>query len=199
MNYEPLILASQSPRRRELLAQLGLQFAVLPSRAKERFGKGTPAAQARRLATEKAQEVVARLRARALRRGEGAEGWVLGADTIVVKSGRLMGKPKSAADAARMLGLLQGATHRVITGLALLPLAEGKPWIAHESTRVTFRRLSRDEIAGYVASGEPMDKAGAYGIQGRAGAFVSRISGDYFNVVGLPLAKLAVKFNSAKP
>ena len=188
MNYSPLILASQSPRRKALLAQLGLRFQVLPSRAIERFGKGAPAVQARRLAREKAEEVVRRLR----RRGE-SKGWVLGADTIVVKSGRLLGKPKSEADAARMLRLLSGATHSVITGLALLPLGEGKPWIAHELTRVTFRRLSAGEISAYVAGGEPMDKAGAYGIQGKAGAFVRGIRGDYFNVVGLPLAKLAVK------
>jgi septum formation protein len=192
MIYEPLILASQSPRRKELLAHLGVRFQVLPSRAQERFGKGSPAFQARRLAREKAEEVVARLR----KRGE-SQGWVLGADTIVVKSGRLLGKPKNESDAARMLRLLSGGEHGVITGLALLPLGQGKPWIAHELTRVSFRKLSPAEIADYVMSGEPMDKAGAYGIQGRAGAFVSGIRGDYFNVVGLPLAKLAVKFSAS--
>ena len=188
--YSPLILASQSPRRKALLAQIGIPCIVIPSRAKERFGKGSPAAQARRLATEKAQEVATRLQ----RRGEG-HGWVLGADTIVVKSGRLLGKPRSAAEAVRMLRLLSGATHEVITGLALLPLGEGKPWISHESTQVSFRSLSEAEIAGYVASGDPMDKAGAYGIQGHAGAFVKGIRGDYFNVVGLPLSKLSAKLN----
>ena len=191
MNDSPLILASQSPRRKELLAQLGVRFQVLPSRAEERFGKGSPSFQARRLAREKAEEVVARLH----KRGE-AKGWVLGADTIVVKSGRLLGKPKNEADAVRMLRLLSGTTHSVITGLALLPLGEGKPWIAHELTRVTFRKLSAAEIGDYVMTGEPMDKAGAYGIQGKAGAFVSGIRGDYFNVVGLPLAKLAVKLSA---
>jgi len=190
MKFEPFILASQSPRRKELLSQLGIRFSILPSRAKERFGKGTPSAQARRLAVEKAEEVVRRLH----QRGE-TKGWVLGADTIVVKSGKLLGKPRNAAEASRMLRLLSGATHEVITGLALLPLGLGKPWIAHESTKVSFRRLSEPEIADYVASGEPMDKAGAYGIQGKAGVFVKRISGDYFNIVGLPMAKLWMKLH----
>jgi septum formation protein len=193
MKLEPLILASQSPRRKELLKQLGLRFSVLPSRAKERFGKGSPSAQARRLATEKAEEVVLRLKNRGERKG-----WVLGADTIVVKSGKLLGKPKSSADAIRILNLLSGSTHEVITGVALLPLGEGKAWISHESTRVTFRKLDPEEILDYVASGDAMDKAGAYGIQGRAGAFVRRISGDYFNVVGLPIAKLAAHFKDSK-
>lgn len=188
MSFEPLILASQSPRRKELLELLGIRFSVLPSRAKERFGKGNASSQARRLATEKATEVVKRLQ----KRGE-RHGWVLGADTIVVKSGKLLAKPKNASDASRMLRLLSGATHEVITGIALLPLGEGKPWISHELTKVTFRKLSESEINEYTSTTEPLDKAGAYGIQGKAGAFVKRISGDYFNVVGLPLAKLSVK------
>lgn len=192
MKFEPLILASQSPRRNELLSHVTTRFIVLPSRAPERFGRGAPTAQARRLATEKAADVVARLR----KRGE-SRGWVLGADTIVVKGSKLLGKPRSAAEATRMLKSLSGATHQVITGLALLPLGEGRPWVAHESTRVSFRTLSDAEIADYVATGDPMDKAGAYGIQGKAGAFVKRISGDYFNVVGLPLSKLSVKLNAS--
>jgi septum formation protein len=190
MKFEPLILASQSPRRKELLALLGIRFSVLPSRAKERFGAGKPAVQARRLAAVKAAEVVKRLQ----KRGE-KKGWVLGADTIVVRSGKLLAKPGSAAHAARMLRLLSGATHEVITGLALLPLGEGKPWISHELTKVTFRKLSESEIKDYASSTDPLDKAGAYGIQGKAGAFVRRISGDYYNVVGLPLAKLSVKLS----
>jgi septum formation protein len=193
MNYEPLILASQSPRRKELLELLGLRFSVLPSRYQERFGKGSPAVQARRLAMEKAQEVARRLG----RRGE-RKGWVLGADTIVVRSGKLLGKPKNVADAGRMLRLLSGSRHQVITGLALLPLGEGAPWAGHERTTVSFRALSEDEIKDYVRSGEPMDKAGAYGIQGRAAAFVTKIHGDYFNVVGLPIAKLSALFHSKR-
>jgi septum formation protein len=188
MKFEPLILASQSPRRSEILSRLGVRFSILPSRAKERFGKGSPKAQARRLATEKAAEVVRRLKSRGA-----AKGWVLGADTIVVRGGKLLGKPKSDAEARRMLRGLSGQTHEVITGLALLPLGLGKPWIAHESTKVSFRDLSEAEISDYVATGEPMDKAGAYGIQGAAGAFVRGIRGDYFNVVGLPMARLSVK------
>jgi septum formation protein len=192
MNYEPLILASQSPRRSEILSKLGLRFSVLPSRARERFGKGSPAEEARRLATEKAAEVVSRLR----RRGE-SKGWVLGADTIVAKDGRLLGKPRNEADARRMLRSLSGAAHEVITGLALLPVGPGKPWIAHERTRVSFRALSERDISDYVATGEPMDKAGAYGIQGLAGAFVKGIRGDYFNVVGLPMSRLWQKLHGS--
>jgi septum formation protein len=182
-----LVLASQSPRRRELLSLLDVPFQVIPSRAKERFGKGTPAAQAERLALLKASEVALRLKKRGFR-----SGWVLGADTIVAKGGKLLAKPRNPADAAKMLRLLSGAAHSVVTGLALLPLGDGKPRLAHETTKVSFRRLDDGEIAAYVATGEPMDKAGAYGIQGRAGAFVRRIEGDYFNVVGLPLARLSL-------
>jgi septum formation protein len=189
MKFEPLFLASASPRRQELLRLIQPHFVVMPSRAKERFGKGAPAKQAERLATEKASELRERLQARGA-----AQGWVLGADTIVVLNGRLLGKPRKMADATRMLTALSGKTHDVITGLALLPLnTKDKAWISHERTRVWFRKLDEDEIAGYVRSGEPMDKAGAYGIQGAAGAFVKKINGDYFNVVGLPLAKLAEK------
>ena len=185
----PLILASASPRRTELLKHLVPHFVVLPSRAAERFTRGAAAVQAKRLASSKASEVVARLR----KRGE-LSGWVLGADTIVVQGSKLLAKPASPAAARKMLASLSGRSHLVITGLALLPLDPAfKSWVSHEATRVTFRKLSAAEIAAYVASGDPMDKAGAYGIQGAAGAFVSRISGDYFNVVGLPLSRLALQ------
>lgn len=181
-----LILASASPRRSELLALAGLKFQVLPSRAHERFNRGPVAGQAKKLALKKASEVAVRLRARGFK-----DGLVLGADTIVARTGRLLAKPATPKAAAAMLRLLSGGSHEVITGLALVPLdPQARPWTGHSRTKVTFRRLSGAEIADYVRSGEPMDKAGAYAIQGAAAAFVSRISGDYFNVVGLPLVKL---------
>ena len=145
-----LILASASPRRRELLTQAGYQFEVQASSVPE----------ARRPA---------------------------GADTVVVCDGEVMGKPADAADAARMLGLLSGRTHYVVTGVAVVWGLDAVE-VAAELTHVTMQTLSADEVARYIASGEPMDKAGAYAIQGYAARWIPRISGCYFNVVGLPLA-----------
>jgi septum formation protein len=113
---------------------------------------------------------------------------VLGADTIVVAGEEILGKPRDAADAARMLGILSGASHRVITGVCLVCSPAEVVALAHETTSVTFRGLDEGEIADYLASGEPLDKAGAYGIQGLASKFVRRVEGCYFNVVGLPIA-----------
>jgi septum formation protein len=190
MSYSPLILASASPRRKALLAFLTRDFQVMPSLVKERFSRQKPALQAERLALSKAQEVAGRLR-----RKKRWDGWVLGADTLVIKAGKILGKPKDGQDARRMLKSLSASSHLVITGIALLPLsAAQKPWVRHVSTRVWFRKLDDREIDAYVLTGEPLDKAGAYGIQGAAGAFVKKISGDYFNVVGLPLSLLAEKF-----
>src|SRR5688572_13294873 len=132
-----LILASASPRRAELLSQIGLKFQVLPSRAPERFNRRPPAEQARALALKKAQEVAARLRRKGFK-----EGLVLGADTIVAKGGRLLGKPSSPEAAKRMLRLLSGAAHEVLTGVALVPLdTKAKTQVFHERTRVWFRKL----------------------------------------------------------
>jgi septum formation protein len=177
-----LILASASPRRRELLTQAGYSFAVQASSVPESRRPEEDAIRfATRLAREKAEAVFA------LRSSEPAV--VLGADTVVVCDGEVMGKPADAADAARMLLLLSGRTHQVVTGVAAV-------WgerveVANELTHVTMRTLSPQEIAQYVATGEPMDKAGAYGIQGYAARWVPRIRGCYFNVVGLPLALVA--------
>jgi len=183
-----LVLASASPRRAELLARLGIPFSAFPVEADERLKPGqAPAAQARRLALEKASAA-----ARKLSFAGPQAGWVLGADTLVWLAGRVLGKPRHPAEAEAMLRRLSGRSHQVVTGLALVPLKAGrKPLALAETTRVFFRRLREGEIKDYVRSGEPMDKAGAYGIQGGAGAFVRRIEGCYFNVMGLPLARTA--------
>ena len=184
-----LVLASASPRRRELLAQAGYTFEVRPAHVPEDPRTGEePVAYVVRLAREKAEAVYRALAgqesgAELIDRRELA---VLGADTTVVVDGEILGKPQNAADAARMLRMLSGRTHRVITGVALAT-AEGTE-VAAEVTAVRFVALADEEIAAYVATGEPMDKAGAYAIQGRAARWIPRIEGCYFNVVGLPLA-----------
>lgn len=174
----PLVLASASPRRRDLLARLGLTFTVSPSDADETWPEGLetgPAAQA--IALRKARAVPA------------PDALVLAADTVVVLDGEILGKPGDSGEAAATLGRLSGCTHEVVTGLALA--AQGRETTAHETTRVTFARLTDAEIAAYVATGSPLDKAGSYGIQDDLGALlVERIEGDYFNVVGLPLRRL---------
>lgn len=185
-----LVLASQSPRRRALLAEAGFRFrAISPDVDETPRPDERPEAYAVRAARDKARAVAARLRA-----GRGGGGRVvLGCDTVVILGGRILGKPASRADAARMLRALGGRTHTVCTGVALLAeTASGRRRMTsfHVVTRVRFRRLSADDIARYVACGEPMDKAGAYGIQERAAGMVMEIEGSYTNVVGLPLAEL---------
>lgn len=179
-----IILASASPRRRQLLKQIGLSFRVIPSLVDEdSINCRDPLANVQAIALHKARDVAARVK----------EGIVIGADTQVIADGEVLGKPKDEADAARMISKLSGKTHRVITGVALVNVETLFEETWAETTSVTFRELSEDEKTAYVESGEPMGKAGAYGIQGRAAAFVERIEGCYFNVVGLPLAKLAQK------
>lgn len=182
-----LVLASASPRRRELLTQAGLDFEVHPAHINEdlRPGEG-PTGYVTRLALEKAEAVYQKLSAD---RRDAESLVVLGADTTVTLDDHILAKPEDAADAARMLRLLSGRTHRVITGIALVT-AQGSE-VAAEITAVEFSALSEEEIAEYVAGGEPMDKAGAYAIQGRAARWIPRIEGCYFNVVGLPLARVA--------
>ncbi len=177
---KPIVLASGSPRRRELLGQMGISdFEVLPAKGEETAPNGlAPAELVQYLALQKAQEVAA-MRPDAL---------VIGADTIVVLDDVVLGKPKDEADAARMLSVLSGRSHEVYTGLAVL---NGTQIYRHaECTKVDFRTLTEKEIADYIATGEPMDKAGAYGIQGRACVFIRGIQGDYYNVVGLPVCAL---------
>lgn len=177
-----IILASASPRRRELLDQIGLKFEVMPSSADEEGESPSPEEMAERLATIKAQDVADKL--------NGADGYVIGADTIVVVDGLIYGKPADKEDARQMLMHLQGREHKVITGLAVVRLRDGKMMTGHEITTVIMRPLSFGEIDAYIGTGEPMDKAGAYAIQGRGAVFIPGIRGCYFNVVGLPLARL---------
>ena len=174
-----IILASSSPRRQELLRSAGFDFEVRPSQVKEELGTGeVPETFVRRVAREKALNVAASATPGSL---------VLGADTVVVIHNQVLGKPLGRYDAERMLRLLSGLTHRVVTGLCLVRAPDSIQAIKHETTSVTFRELDDDEIRSYLQSGEPMDKAGAYAIQGLASRFISRISGCYFNVVGLPI------------
>jgi len=198
-----LVLASASPRRRELLSQAGFSFEVHPTQIPENPIPGeNPVAYVTRLAREKAQAVYNELMGAPSFRffsGErvgshepyGAQApsaalQVLGADTTVTLDNQILGKPADAADAARMLRLLSGRSHRVITGVALVTANSTE--VASETTTVQFLALSDEEIAAYIATGEPMDKAGAYAIQGHAARWIPRIDGDYFNVVGLPIA-----------
>jgi septum formation protein len=187
-----LILASASPRRRELLAQAGYTFHVFPAHIPEhRHPHEPPIEFAKRLALEKA-EAVFRDKERDL--GDDPDPLVvLGADTIVVLGDEVLGKPVDEADAARMLRLLSGHTHDVITGVAVATSSGLR--VTAENTRVMMDPISEEEIREYVASGEPMDKAGAYAIQGLAGRWIPRIEGCYFNVVGLPLATVRKMLN----
>lgn len=184
-----LILASASPRRRELLTQAGYIFEVHPAHVNEDPQPSEdPIAYVVRLARDKAQTVIAEV--------NDPDAIVLGADTTVTLDSQILAKPEDAADAARMLRLLSGRTHRVITGVAVAT-AKGTE-VAAEVTGVRFLTLSDKEIATYIATGEPMDKAGAYGIQGFAAKWIPRIEGCYFNVVGLPLALVATMLEAAQ-
>src|ERR1035438_8643713 len=174
-----LILSSASPRRSELLRNAGISFTVEPAHiAEQPLPNEQPLQYAQRLARDKAFAIFARH----------SDNVVLGADTIVVVDEHLLEKPQDAADAARMLRLLSGRAHQVITGVCLI--APGYEQTEAEITEVRFSALSESEIASYVETGEPMDKAGAYAIQGMASRWVERIDGCYFNVVGLPVPRL---------
>lgn len=180
-----LILASASPRRAQILRDAGLRFEIVRANLTESHQRGeTARAMTRRLAQAKARAVAKRF-------GKNPRvAIVIGADTIVEVNGELLGKPRSRAAARAMLRKLAGKTHRVVTSVAALRLYDGAEEIATESTRVRFAPLSTDEIDAYAANGEPLDKAGAYAVQGIGGRFIERIDGCYFNVVGLPLARL---------
>ncbi|MCD7753903.1 MAG: Maf family protein [Clostridiales bacterium] len=177
-----IILASQSPRRRALLEQMGItDFTVLPAKGQEDMSAElTPEHLVETLALTKGREVAGRTAAGNL---------VIAADTVVALHGEVLGKPRDEADAYRMLQLLSGETHAVHTGVAVL--RDGQALCEHETTLVRFRPLSDREIRAYIATGEPMDKAGAYGIQGRGAVLVEGIQGDYCNVVGLPVCRLS--------
>ncbi len=177
-----LVLASRSPRRLSLLTQIGLSPRVVSCDIPEDFDASlSPAQNAEQLARQKAECVAGNIK----------EGIVLGADTIVVINGQILAKPADADDAVRMLTMLSGQTHTVYTGFALIDKPSGKVRSGVEETHVTFRKIPRSEIVEYVQGGSPLDKAGAYGIQDDYGAvFVTRIEGCYYNVVGLPLARV---------
>lgn len=177
-----LILASASPRRCELLKQLGLKFTVRVSDLEEKVDPAlAPGPLVESLARSKARNVAAAVR----------QGIVIGADTVVVHEDIVLGKPADSEEAATMLRRLSGKTHRVLTGVVVLDAESGRELAGHEVTRVRFRDLSEREITSYIACGEPADKAGAYAIQGLGAIFVLGIEGCYFNVVGLPLTRLA--------
>jgi septum formation protein len=199
-----LVLASASPRRRQLLAQAGFTFEVRPAHIPEDPRPGEdPIVYVTRLAREKAQVVFDQITANAASEAVDAAKSgaidisplaVLGADTTVTLDGQILGKPEDPDDAARILRTLSGRSHRVVTGVALV--TQEAVEVAAEVTAVQFLTLSDEEIAAYVASGEPMDKAGAYGIQGLAARWIPRVEGCYFNVMGLPLALVATMLES---
>lgn len=178
-----IILASGSPRRRELLEQIGVTFQVLPSQAEENITGKEPGITVEELSSLKCRDIYEKTEGDVL---------VIGADTVVAAKGQILGKPSDEADAIAMLKHLQGDTHEVYTGVTVM-IREGdseKSCTFHEITEVTFYPMTEEEIRGYAETKEPMDKAGAYGIQGKSAVFVKGISGDYNNVVGLPLAGL---------
>ena len=183
-----IVLASQSPRRRELMQQLGLDFEICPAKGEEETDENLSIeSYVCSLAKKKALEVSAKYDGDTL---------TVAADTIVCADGKVLGKPKDKQDAAAMLRMLSGRTHEVFTGLCLA--VRGELLCHAEKTEVRFRILSEDEIAAYIATGEPMDKAGAYGIQGKAAVFVEGINGDYYNVMGLPLCRLNEMMKEAR-
>ena len=176
-----IILASQSPRRKELLERMGLtEFEICPAWGEERVEPGlTPAQLVEQLSAQKAREIAA----------QRPDALVIAADTVVAVDGRVLGKPHSRQEAVEMLGLLSGRTHTVYTGLTVRMGTQEQ--VAHEATQVVFGRLTPQQIEAYVDTEEPMDKAGSYGIQGRGCVLVEGIRGDYYNVVGLPVYRLA--------
>lgn len=175
-----IVLASASPRRRELLEQIGLEFEVIPAKGEERITKHVPSEVVKELSWQKAEEVGEKIR----------DGIVIGSDTVVCQNGEIMGKPKDRQDAKRMLEQLAGKAHSVFTGVTVLVRENGKTVECRnfaEETRVHVYDMTEEEIWRYIDTGEPMDKAGAYGIQGRFAAYVEKIEGDYNSVVGLPV------------
>lgn len=184
-----VILASASPRRQELLKQIGMEFEVMPSRSEEKVKSQNPSVLVMELSAQKAMDVYERLFEE-----DKKTALVVGADTVVALKGRIMGKPDSREGAVKMLSCLQGNTHQVYTGVTLICGKNQEKGVFklsfYEKTDVTMYPMSSQEIEDYVDTGEPMDKAGAYGIQGRCAAFIKEIRGDYNNVVGLPVGRL---------
>lgn len=186
MEYK-FILASASPRRKELLEQVGAEFEIIPAGGEEVIAGSRPQEVVVALAVQKAKEVEQRF----LNDTDGAV-VVLGADTVVAFGGQILGKPEDGADAQRMLSMLSGNTHSVYTGVAVVVRKDGKTELLsfYEETKVTMYPMEERQILSYIRTGEPMDKAGAYGIQGKGALYIKEIQGDYNNVVGLPVAKI---------
>lgn len=182
-----LILASQSPRRKDLLRLFGIPFTVRVADIDETMDSALPAAEAVAAISRKKAYAVARQ----------ANEILIAADTIVVVDGRILGKPRSVQDAVQMLRLLSGRDHQVMTGVTVL--CDGRETVFTEITDLHFRELSDHEILRYVQSGEPMDKAGAYGIQGGAALFCEKMAGDYYNVMGLPVCRLGQVLKEMAP
>ena len=178
-SLEPLVLASRSPRRAEILQAVDWPFEVVPANIDEsRIADERAGRYVERLAKTKAATVAKKMPGKL----------VLGADTVVVIDGEILGQPQGINDARRMLGLLSGKWHEVLTGVALVRITgDTCDTVEHETTRVRFAELSAEEINWYVETGEPMDKAGAYAIQGKGARFIKEVQGDYFNIVGLPI------------
>lgn len=184
-----MILASESPRRRELLAAVGVPFRVIPSRVDEIPFPGEPPVRfARRAALDKGREVG----------GKHPSSYVLSADTIVVAGGKILGKPRDRDEARRMLSLLAGREHKVFTSVCLLCEARGYRDLGTEVTRVRFRALTRKEVAAYVRTGECDDKAGAYAAQGAGMLLIDRVAGSFTNVVGLPMTRVVEMLQRAQ-
>lgn len=173
-----IILASASPRRKEILELADLEFDVMPSDAQEITTKTAPNEVVMELASIKAKDIYKKSEKQSM---------IVGADTVVAYQGHILGKPTDEADAKRMLTMLSGQTHEVYTGVCVIE--DGKTKTFYEETKVTFYEISDEQIDRYIKTGEPMDKAGSYGIQGKAAVFIKGIEGDYYNVVGFPIAR----------
>lgn len=191
---EKIVLASGSPRRKELLAKTGLKFSVVVSKGEEKADTIDPAQTVEKLSLDKASAVAGMLQ------NEREPCLIIGADTVVAFSGGILGKPSDKDDAFRMLSELQGHIHQVYTGVTLLMRRENtwQPYTFSEKTDVEFYPVSKEELLAYIETGEPMDKAGSYGIQGKFGIYVKGIRGDYNNVVGLPVGRLVYELKKLK-
>lgn len=191
-----IILASQSPRRKELLEQIGLEFEICPAKGEEIITKTIPEEVVMELSKQKAEEVAAMVSSYGESHKEittPSDILVIGADTVVAYDGKILGKPKDEADAKAMLTMLSGNTHSVFTGVTLVLIdksGRAGELVFYEKTDVKMHKMSEKEIDRYIATGEPMDKAGSYGIQGKCAIYIEKIDGDYNNVVGLPITRI---------
>lgn len=191
-----IVLASQSPRRKELLEQIGLEFEICPAKGEEIITKSIPEEVVMELSKQKAEEVAAMVSSYSEEHKDittPSDILVIGADTVVAYDGKILGKPVDEADAKRMLSMLSGNTHSVFTGVTLVLIdksGRAGELVFFEKTDVKMHKMTEQEIDRYIATGEPMDKAGSYGIQGKCAIYIEKIDGDYNNVVGLPITRI---------